>query len=402
MNLVTLGYRIRTFKMKLLLFQLEVLKKRILTLAALKIWSKILGSLIILFFVGNPSYSQEEGIYNIHSNELLADQSAPSLSLFEDRSILDIKIETNIEKLYRHVEDPENQKATLTFFLNDSVKMIKLIDIRVRGHARKELCNVPPLRIDFDRSDFLNDWLGAITSLKLVNTCSDGAEYNSYLHKEYIMLEIYRLLTDVSYRVRLLNLNIIDSKNIADDISAYAFFLENDKKLASRTKLKETELEETTVGDLVRTFYMNAGEETVYNVALLSIYQYMMGNTDWNITGLHNVKLFDRPKSQYLVPYDFDYSGFVNAKYAVPSKSVPIKNIRVRYYQGPCCDPAIFEMALNHILSKKESIYQTIYLYPYIKKKEKEKMIAYLDGFFEEVSDKANFVNKFATTECQE
>ena len=185
------------------------------------------------------------------------------------------------------------------------------------------------------------------------------------------MLEIYRLLTDVSYRVRLINLNIVDSKNVADNISAYAFFLENDKKLASRTKLKETELEETTVAELVRSFYIEPSEETVYNVAVLSIYQYMMGNTDWNITGLHNVKLFDRPKTQYLIPYDFDYSGFVNAKYAVPSTSIPIKNIKDRYYQGPCCDPVIYEKALDHILSKKESIFQTIYSYPYLKKKEK-------------------------------
>lgn len=362
----------------------------------------ILGFVLIFFLVNISGFSQEEGIYNITTNELLPDQSSPSLSLFGDRSILDVKIETNIEKLYRHVEEPENQKATLTFYLNDSVKMIKLIDIRVRGHSRKELCSVPPLRIDFDRSDFLNDWLGAITSLKIVNTCSDGGEYDSYLHREYIMLESYRLLTDVSYRVRLLNLNIVDSKNVADDISAYAFFLENDKKLASRTKLIETELEETTVGELIGSFYMDPSEETVYNVALLSIYQYTMGNTDWNIPGLHNVKLYDRPKTQYLVPYDFDYSGFVNAKYAVPSNSTPIKNVRDRYYQGPCCDPVIFEKALDHILSKKESIYETIYSYPYIKKKEKEKLIDYLDGFFKEAGDKANFINKFATLECQQ
>ncbi len=329
------------------------------------------------------------------------DQTTPSLSLFSDRSTLNIKIETNLEKLYNHVEEPENQKATLTFYLNDSVKMVKLIKIRVRGHTRKTLCSVPPLRVDFDRSEFLNDWLGAITSLKVFNTCSDGAEYNSYLHKEYIMLEIYRLLTDVSYRVRLLKLNITDTKNVTDDISAFAFFLENDKKLASRTNSIETELEETTVGELVRSFYMYPSEETAYNVAVLSIYQYMMGNTDWNIAGLHNLKLYDLPKTQYLVPYDFDYSGFVNAKYAVPSASIPIKNIRDRYYQGPCSDPAIFGKALDHIISKKERIYQTILFYPYLKKKEKEKMIDYLDEFFIEATDKETFINKFARIECQ-
>jgi hypothetical protein len=319
-----------------------------------------------------------------------------SLSIFQERSKLKIDIETDLENLYESFDDLDYQKAILTMYVDDNVKIIKNIRIRVRGNTRKQICDVPPFKIDLDKSDFLGEWFGEVTSLKIVSTCGASQKYDKYLHNEYLMYEIYRTLNVVSYRVRLLELTLKDSKQIMDNISAYAFFIENDKSVAARTKMTEIELEDTNVGNLLNAFYLNPNEGTLYNMTLLSIYQYMVGNTDWNIAGLHNLKIFTDLKNQYAVPYDFDYAGFVNADYAIPSESVPIKKVRDRFYQGPSCDPVTFAKALDLIMSKEKMIKSVVDHYPYLDFREKNDLKNYLNEFFKEASKKEEFITKMS------
>jgi glutaredoxin-related protein len=356
--------------------------------------------IVVLLFSGLAE-AQEEGIYNIQTNTLLKDQTPPSLSFFENHSTLKIDIETNQNKLFSNLENPEKQKAVLTIYINDSIKIVKKIKIKVRGNTRKTICDLPPLKLDLNETEFLSDWLGEITSLKLVNTCSESAKASNYLHEEYIMYDMFQTLTDVSYQVRFLKLRLKDSKNEAEDIKGYAFVIENDKSLAARTGLTETELDQTSVGELLNTFYLDPREETLYNMNVLSIFQYMMGNTDWNIAGLHNIKIFGNEEVKFAVPYDFDYAGFVNANYAVPSSNVPVKSIRDRYYLGPCSDAIVFEKALDYVISKKDQLYQKIQYNPYLPNREKADLTAYLDSFFKETKDKKGLVNKLSSSRCQ-
>jgi len=54
----------------------------------------------------------------------------------------------------------------------------------------------------------------------------------------------------------------------------------------------------------------------------MSLFQYMIGNTDYSIVALHNVIMLDDAKGvRRTVPYDFDYSGLVNAHYARRSEA---------------------------------------------------------------------------------
>jgi hypothetical protein len=40
------------------------------------------------------------------------------------------------------------------------------------------------------------------------------------------------------------------------------------------------------------------------------------------------------------VPYDFDWSGLVDAPYAGPPEGIPIQNVRQRNYRGYCAHQA--------------------------------------------------------------
>ena len=58
------------------------------------------------------------------------------------------------------------------------------------------------------------------------------------------------------------------------------------------------------------------------NIIQMGMFQYMIGNTDFSLKTMHNLKAV-QPVDQdaILIAYDFDYSGLVDARYAVPNPS---------------------------------------------------------------------------------
>ena len=133
--------------------------------------------------------------------------------------------------------------------------------------------------------------------------------YEQFLLKEYIIYKIYNLLTPMSYRVRLIKMNYEDVNGKKKAMSQYAFFIEDIKAMAKRNKCKEyTKGKVTTEGT-------NRAQMT-----LVSVFEYMIGNTDWAVPVNHNIRLIypkaDSTAAPYAIAYDFDFSGLVNADYA--------------------------------------------------------------------------------------
>ncbi len=60
-------------------------------------------------------------------------------------------------------------------------------------------------------------------------------------------------------------------------------------------------------------------------------------------------KLVESPVKGLLpVPYDFDLSGVISTPYARPNTSLPIKNVRERYYKGCCRTLDSYEPLIDH------------------------------------------------------
>ena len=83
---------------------------------------------------------------------------------------------------------------------------------------------------------------------------------------------------------------------------------------------------------------------------LVAVFQYFIGNTDYSLQGrirgrecCHNAKVFDVGGELLSVPYDFDYSGLVNADYAGANPIVNQTNVWQRSYLGACIERAILE-----------------------------------------------------------
>jgi hypothetical protein len=92
-----------------------------------------------------------------------------------------------------------------------------------------------------------------------------------------------------------------------------------------------------------------------------------------------------------IVPYDFDYSGLVNASYAVPAEGLGIESVKQRIYTGTCRSEEVYLNAVREFAGKKESFYRVIREFPFLDERSKKEMIKYLDEFYY-MFDKRNTV----------
>ena len=119
---------------------------------------------------------------------------------------------------------------------------------------------------------------------------------------------------------------------------------------------------------------------------VFSLFQYMVGNSDYSVYGRHNVKILGLPgfgsRGYTPVPYDFDYTGLVNTYYAVPDENLGITSVRERCYLGPCRNDEAFLAAIAHINQYREDIFQLVNSFEYLDQKNKKEVITYLEDYF--------------------
>lgn len=136
----------------------------------------------------------------------------------------------------------------------------------------------------------------------------------------------------------------------------------------------------------------------------VTLFNYMIGNTDWTVTYQHNIKVLinsfsDKPNLGIAIPYDFDYSGLVDAHYAAPAEALGLESVRQRRYLGLCRTEDEYLNALKEFVDKKSDFYRVIYDCPYLTEKSKKSMISYLDEFYM-IIDKRNTIIYNFLNEC--
>src|SRR5437773_2199014 len=202
------------------------------------------------------------------------------------------------------------------------------VKLRTRGHFRlmSRNCSFVPLRVEFPRQEVEGTVFEGVGSLKLGTHCAGDQEYEQYTLREYLAYRIFNLFTPRSFRARLAKATHVDSSTGKTLAIRYAMFIESEADVARRL--------EGRVVQLPRTLFRNLDPETL---TLMMLFEYLIGNTDFSIFALHNVRLVqDQARVLYPIPYDFDFSGVVNARYAVPGRQLHIESVRDRLYRGGC------------------------------------------------------------------
>lgn len=307
---------------------------------------------------------------------------------FSDDKIIEVTLTTDIKKLLIQKKLSAWQPASITMQLSDTSAISENINVRPRGIYRKEYCDIASLMLDFKNPAAPR--LSPLKKLKLVGGCSRGKINEELLLKEYLMYKIYNFISVMSFRVRLLHINYVDSKQKVRPYSQYAFLIEDIKDLAVRNNCIEKKN---------KVFGLDAADRQQFN--LVCLFQYMTGNTDWSVRQYHNIKLMvpknDTLARPYVVPYDFDYAGFVNAPYAIPKEDLGITSVTQRLYRGFARTMNELQVNLNIFKEKKDTIMFYLTNFPLLTVKDKRDMTRYLEEFYEIIDDKNSVKSVFIT-----
>ena len=313
--------------------------------------------------------------------------------LFDSNEILELSLSFDITKFEREKPKDEYLDAILTIHLNKEDSLIRKIRVKSCGDMRNKYCKLPPMVLNFTKTEFINENLHKLGKVKLYTHCRSGNE--EYLFKEYLVYKLYNMLTECSFRVRIARITYKDIYNKNEPVVAYGFFIEPTDLLVER-------LNAIPVGAVPLT-QRNILPDMIDRMAIFS---YMVGNTDWSVSNQHNCKVFmqndlNRPDQDMIIPFDFDYAGIVNANYAIPGKGLSIKSVSERIYIGMCRDEEGFSTALKEFSDKKEELYRIIEEFDPISDRGKKEMIRYLDEFYKLFNDR-NAIVKVFLSECRD
>jgi hypothetical protein len=291
----------------------------------------------------------------------------------------------------RHPNSTKVFPATLTVGKADGPPATFPLSIRTRGHARRlvQTCTFAPLRLEFDAETIKGTVFEGHKNLKLGTHCRDADLFEQYVPREYAAYRIFNLLTPRSFRARLAKASYVDAATKRPVANRMAIFIEDDDDVARRLEGRTTERQKLVF------------RQVDYDAAtLMTLFEYMIGNTDMSMYLLHNVVLVQRPGRVTIpVPYDFDYSGLVNARYAIPAKQFKITSVRDRLYRGPCRTAAEYELFFQRMLEVKAHTLALFDSIPGLDANYRKDSKAYLETFYQTIS-KPGEAKKAFIDEC--
>ncbi|MBC6367734.1 hypothetical protein [Algoriphagus sp. AK58] len=312
--------------------------------------------------------------------------------LFASETPFDLEIVTNFKLIKGSKSDTVFFPTFIKFKDQEGKPDSVPVNLRGRGNSRRAQCFFIPLWLKIPKGASENTPFEGNRSLKLVLPCQEGEYYNHLIMKEFIVYKLYEQVSPYFFQTRLINLILTDRQNKkSKSYSLTAFVLEDVDNVAENYDAN------TKDSGLVLPHLVND------TLALKQdFFAFMIGNTDWSNTTQHNVKMLDKGQEKFIpVAYDFDYSGFVNASYAIPYDYLPIKKVTERLYRGICRNEALTQLVKNDFMQSESQILKTLEKYSsFLPNPEFESARNYLVDFFSILKNETEFQAQLAGA-CQ-
>lgn len=303
--------------------------------------------------------------------------------LFEHETALKAELSAPLSDTYKQTRSADDDYFSGHFsFADPSGEQRKVtVKTRTRGAFRRRHCERAPLQLNFKKKELGETVLAGQNKLKLVGPCNRGVEYQQLVVLEKLAYHLYDVVSDgPSFAVRALELTFVDVSGKLKPTTAKTFVIEDEKDLAKRHNLMPVAIANARPSEL-----------DPHQTAVMELFQYMIGNTDFSpLAGAagkdccHNVKLLQSkdPEQGYIpVPYDFDSSGLIDAPYAGPAPKLPIRSVRKRHFMGLCRDPEYFNSAAQQFLERREALY-AVFEDSDLEDRYRKRSRQYLDQFF--------------------
>jgi hypothetical protein len=310
--------------------------------------------------------------------------------LFQSDEILQVTIEGPIATLIKEKSKEDYLNGFFRYTDADGSPVEFDLKLRARGNFRHANCDYPPVRLNFKKSQTRNTLFDKQDKLKLVVHCNQRAEYHQIVLQEYLAYRVLNLLTDLSMRVRLLQVTYVDTVEQRQSEPRYAFLIEHKDRTAKRLGLKGLTVSATTVSQ-IEPEYLN----------FTSIFQYFIGNTDFSPIAsapgadcCHNYILFQNPDTLITaIPYDFDQSGFVDAPYANANPKFRLRSVRQRLYRGRCINNDYIEGSIQKFRYQREAIYALIGEQQGFTDRTRKDLVKFVDRFYKVIDEQKKIEN---------
>ena len=297
---------------------------------------------------------------------------APQKSFFEilnahPDSAVEITVTTALTDLLEE-RSSTYQEAKLDVQLPDGTFQSLHAQLKTRGQTRKKICDFPPLKLKITEESLIqNNWDTELSSYKLVTDCIGNKDL---IAKEMLAYQIFQLFSEISFKVQPLIITYVNIDDPQNQLQQFGFIIESKKALAKR-------LDAAAIHN-----HQNMIDAAQYQK--MTLFQFMIGNTDWNLRSEHNIKYVQlrNKKIPSPIPYDFDYAGLINAPYATPHPKLPIQAVKERFFQYRGRTSEQLVHTLEQIDELQNKILSTCHDHPMLSISAKEEVAQYLDSFF--------------------
>ena len=328
-------------------------------------------------------------------------QYSQANQLFNSEDVIKIKLVAPFSTITRNAKkNTDPHPATL--ILEGAKPETHSISLAARGNSRRrpDICKFPPLRVKFKEKPAYDSLFSKQKSLKLVTHCQQSKYKQKYSLLEYSVYKLYNVVTPVSLRVRMAEIDYIEEKSGKTITTRFGFFIEDTDDAAERNGMKEIDLPK-----------INSSQLTTESAARYGLFQYMIGNLDWSMVRgpdgkdcCHNTKLIGATKNSTsqlkLIPYDFDFSGLVDAPYATPPANVKVSSVKIRKYRGLCPHNQAVTQQAVYFQQNRQRFEAAISNVPGLASKEKSSAIEYMSSFFK-ILDTPGDLERKALRDCR-
>lgn len=317
--------------------------------------------------------------------------AAPSIAadelpdpLFQGDAVLEATLSGPLHRLVR--ERPKEEYLQGSFEYRDEAGQMHTLSaqIRTRGNYRHANCDFPPIRLNFRKSETRDTLFDKQDKLKLVVHCDSAARHEQSVLREYLAYRVFNMLTDHSFKVRLLRVSYRDDDERLRDHTRFAFLIEHDDRLAKRMGKEALEISSAEVSEI---------HPDVLNLS--SLFQFFIGNTDFSpVAGAagrdccHNHALFgDEEGLITAIPYDFDMSGFVDAPYATPNPRFGLRSVRQRLYRGRCVNNEHLAGSIDRFQGIREAVFALVQGQEGLSESNQKRVSRYVETFYDLIGD---------------
>lgn len=349
------------------------------------VWKGILSQILVFWIHKTINYIMNKQMFFwlglFMTTALCAQVEQKSDKLFQDQTPLKIKLSYSNNVIRLETDDTTYVKTNMTFWYENQWNDLE-VSLRARGNFRRSKCYFPPIKMKIKKSKAEGSLFEGNKNLKLVVPCLLQKEKNDNIVQEFIAYKLYEKISPYHFKTRMVDIEFSEikkKKTVAHQLKG--FLIEDDKRVADRFEGKSFE----------RYIHPKAMDDitSIRN----TMFQFMIGNTDFSVAYQHNGKLLYADKKIYPLPYDFDLCGLVDASYAIVNSRLGINSVKDRKYRGFKRDESIVEEVREQLIDNKTAFFEIIdgLQSQFELSSEFESTKEYLMSFFEIIEDDEDF-----------